>query len=79
MKIKVDPNEENIVNEGVPKVQKYANYPYFKTTTLEFDEEMMVIKQLLCDEDDALKSTQYEPLESKREKKKAKSRQLRKL
>lgn len=65
------------MNEGVPKVFENAKITIFKTFTLEFDEKMMVIKQQLCDNDEALNSSQSESKESENVKRKPK--QLRRL
>lgn len=57
-----------------PRINKHAKTPIFKNTTLDFDEKMMVIKQQLCDEDEAPNSTQSEPKEPERNKSKTKAR-----
>ena len=38
--------------------------PIFKKTTVSFDEESLLIKQLLCDEDEALTNSQSTPQET---------------
>lgn len=57
-KIKID-CKKKVVNDGVPEVHKNAKISIFKIFILEFDEEMLVTKQQLCDEDEALNYTQY--------------------
>lgn len=47
--------KSNVINHYAPHILKNVKKPLFKATTVDLDEEMMVIKQQLCDEDKAKK------------------------
>lgn len=49
---------KKVVNEGVPHIFKNAKNANFMESTLDFDKEMLFIKQQLCDEDEAQNLTQ---------------------
>ena len=53
-----DMSEEKAVHENAPHILKNASKPIFKPSTIDIDEEAILIKQLIIDEDEAQTSEQ---------------------
>ena len=57
-------SDNKIVQENVPHILKNAKAPIFKETSFTIDEEALIIKQMLNDEDEAQSSEQPAPSRS---------------
>ena len=52
----VDMSEDKVVHENAPHILKNASKPLFKPSTIDIDEEAILIKQLIIDEDEDTES-----------------------
>ena len=51
-------SEDKVVHENAPHILKNASKPLFKPSTIDIDEEAILIKQLIIDEDEAQSNEQ---------------------